>query len=353
MRARVGPFGRNGVALLFVSLLGAAVPGCGGGARTGEPVVLRYGYFPNITHAPAFVLLDQKLLEQELGPGVRIEVHTFNAGPEVVEAIFSNALDISQVGPNPAINGFAQSGGAALRIIAGVASGGAFLVVKPGITTPAQLKGARLATPQLGNTQDVALRAWLRQQGLSATLEGGGQVSILPQSNAQTLETFRAGQIDGAWVPEPWATRLILEGGGHVLVDERRLWPGGEFVTTHVVVRTALLTEHPDLVAGFLRAHARAVAFVNEWPDSAKAIVNAGIQRVTGKALPAAVIERAWGNLRFTLDPIAGSLKKSADDAALVGLLKPVDLKGIYDLGPLNALLATRGKAPISTAPVQ
>jgi NitT/TauT family transport system substrate-binding protein len=199
----------------------------------------------------------------------------------------------------------------------------------------------------------VALRAWLRQQGLSSTLEGGGQVSVLPQSNAQTLETFRAGQIDGAWVPEPWATRLILEGGGHVLVDERTLWPGGEFVTTHVVARTAFLAEHPDLVAKFLRAHARAVAFVNEQPEQARAIVNAGIQRVTGKALPPAVIERAWGNLRFTLDPIAGSLKKSADDAVAVGLLKPVDLKGIYDLGPLNALLQAQGKAPISTAPVQ
>jgi NitT/TauT family transport system substrate-binding protein len=330
------------------------VMACGPGARrSAEPVVLRYGYFPNITHAPAFVLLDQKFLEQELGPNVRIEVHTFNAGPEVVEAIFSNALDISQVGPNPAINGFAQSGGTALRIIAGVASGGAFLVVKPKITTPAQLRGVRIATPQLGNTQDVALRAWLRQQGLSSTLEGGGQVSVLPQSNAQTLETFRAGQIDGAWVPEPWATRLILEGGGHVLVDERTLWPGGEFVTTHVVARTAFLAEHPDLVAKFLRAHARAVAFVNEQPEQARAIVNAGIQRVTGKALPPAVIERAWGNLRFTLDPIAGSLKKSADDAVAVGLLKPVDLKGIYDLGPLNALLQAQGKAPISTAPVQ
>jgi NitT/TauT family transport system substrate-binding protein len=331
----------------YLAVALVALAACSSDARSGQPVVLRLGYFPNVTHAPAIVAVEQGLVARALGPGVKLETHAFNAGPEVVEAIFSNALDISYVGPNPAINGYAQSRGAALRIIAGATSGGAALVVRRGITTAAGLRGARLATPQLGNTQDVALRAWLVQQGLRATLEGNGDVAILPQPNAQTLETFRAGQIDGAWVPEPWATRLVLEGGGHVLVDERSLWPDGQFVTTHVVVRTAFLEEHPDLVAQFLEAHVWAVEFVNAEPARARRIVNAGIARITGKPLPPAVIEGAWSRLAFTLDPLPASLRKSADDAVLVGLLKPVNLTGIYDLAPLNAVLARQGKPPI------
>ena len=279
---------------------------------------------------------------------MKLELRTFNAGPEAVEAIFSDALDIAYIGPNPAINAFAQSKGVAIRIVAGATSGGAALVVKPTITAPAQLKGTKLATPQRGNTQDVALRAWLKQQGLASDLEGGGDVSIAPQPNAQTLETFRSGEIQGAWVPEPWATRLVLEGGGAVLVDERSLWPDGKFVTTHVIVRTAFLKEHPELVASFLRGHVRAIDFLNAEPAQARGIVNAGIEKLTGKALPAAVIERAWETLHFTVDPIATSLRKSAQDATDVGLLDPVNLDGIYDLGPLNAILAAAGKPQVT-----
>jgi NitT/TauT family transport system substrate-binding protein len=279
---------------------------------------------------------------------VALAPRSFGAGPEVVAAIFSDALDLAYVGPNPAINAFARSGGEAIRIVAGATSGGAALVVHPSITAPAQLRGARLASPQLGNTQDVALRSWLRQQGLAASLEGAGDVSVLPQENAQTLETFRAGGIQGAWVPEPWASRLVLEGGGAVLVDERSLWPGGAFVTTHLIVRTAFLEQHPDLVARCLEAHVRAVDFLNAEPARAREIVNAGIQKVTGRALPAEVIERAWANLDFTVDPIAASLRRSADAAAAVGLLDPVDLGGIYDLSALNAILAASGRPPVS-----
>jgi NitT/TauT family transport system substrate-binding protein len=279
---------------------------------------------------------------------VKLELRTFNAGPEAVEAIFSDALDISYIGPNPAINAFAQSGGEAIRVVAGATSGGAALVVDPKITAPAQLKGSKLATPQRGNTQDVALRAWLHENGLSSDLEGGGDVSILPQPNAQTLETFRGGDIQGAWVPEPWATRLVLEGGGSVLVDERTLWPDGRFVTTHVMVRTAFLKEQPEIVASFLRAHVRAVEFLNAEPAKAREIVNAAIGRLTGKALPPEVIERAWAALAFTVDPIAPSLRKSAEDATAVGLLDAVKLDGIYDLAPLNAILAAAGKPPVS-----
>ena len=336
----------TGAALLALLM---ALAGCGeGSAPDATPPVLRLGYFANVTHAPAIVALEQGFLAEALGPAVRLELRTFNAGPEAVEAIFSDALDIAYIGPNPAINAFAQSGGEAIRILAGATSGGAALVVAPTITAPAQLKGARLATPQRGNTQDVALRAWLHKNGLASDLEGGGDVSILPQANAQTLETFRAGEIQGAWVPEPWATRLVLEGGGSVLVDERTLWPDGKFVTTHVIVRTAFLKERPELVASFLRAHVRAIDFLNSEPVKAREVVNAGILEVTGKALPVAVIERAWATLTFTVDPIAASLRKSAADATAVGLLDPVKLDGIYDLAPLNTILTAAGKPAVS-----
>src|SRR5262245_31410922 len=328
----------------------AAQPRPASPAAAAAPVAgaLRLGYFANVTHAPALIALDRGLLAEALGPAVTLEPHAFNAGPEAVEALFSGALDATYIGPNPAINAFARSRGEAIRIVAGCTSGGAALVVAPSIAGPGQLRGAKLATPQLGNTQDVALRAWLKGQGLATSLEGAGDVSIVPQANAQTLETFRAGAIQGAWVPEPWASRLVLEGGGSVLVDERSLWPDGRFVTTQLIVRTAFLREEPEIVARLLRAHVQAVDFANARPEEAQGVANAAIARVTGQALAAPVLERAWSSLSFTVDPIASSLRRSAADATAVGLLDPVDLDGIYDLGPLDAVLAAAGRAPVA-----
>jgi len=339
----------KGVAARAGLALAAALLGGCGGDSTPDPdgVRVRLGYFANVTHAPAVVALERGLFQEELGPTAQLEVRTFNAGPQAVEALFSDALDVSYVGPNPAINAFAQSDGVAVRIVAGATSGGAALVVQPSIRSAAELRGAKLATPQRGNTQDVALRAWLASQGLRSDLEGGGDVSVVPQPNAQTLETFRAGEIQGAWVPEPWASRLVLEGGGAVLVDERSLWPEGRFVTTQVLVRTAFLTEHPEQVRALLRAHLRAIDFLNADPAEARRVVNAALARVTGKALPEPVLERAWQSLTFTVDPVAASLRHSAESAAAVGLLDPVTLDGIYDLSALNALLAASGKPPI------
>jgi NitT/TauT family transport system substrate-binding protein len=326
----------------------AALAGCGQEGGDARPAAVRLGYFANVTHAPALVGMEQGWFAEALGPEVALETRTFNAGPEAVEALFSEALDLTYIGPNPAINAFAQSEGQAIRIVAGATSGGAALVVQPALTKPADLAGKKLASPQLGNTQDVALRAWLRAQGLSANLEGGGDVAVMPQANAQTLETFRAGEIQGAWAPEPWATRLVLEGGGAVLVDERTLWPDGKFVTTHLIVRTKFLEQHPELVAAVLRAHVRAVDFANAEPAKARELVNRAIAKLTGKALPAEVIEGAWSKLTFTVDPIAASLRKSAEDAVVVGLLEPVTLDGIYALAPLNEILTAAGKPKVS-----
>ncbi len=346
---RPDAFARQALWALTLALVVTGAACDSGSDRKGsDAVALRLGYFPNLTHAPAVIGLEKGYFAKELGASITIEPKTFNAGPEAVEAIFSGALDITYIGPNPAINAHAKSRGQAIRIIAGATSGGAALIVKPGVAIAADLKGKKIASPQLGNTQDVALRAWLRGQGLAATKEGGGDVSILAQANAQTLDTFKSGEIEGAWVPEPWATRLQLEGGGKVLVDEGTLWADGKFVTTHVIVRTDFLRQHPDVVSRFLRGHVQSVDFATASADEARTAVNAALAELTGKALPQAVVEAAWRNLTFTVDPIAASLRKSAEAAQAVGLLEPVDLAGIYAIDSLNAVLAALGRAPVS-----
>lgn len=360
-RPRVGPLA---IAVVSTIVLAAA---CGddtsstGSSSTGpsspesaaaEPLegTLNLGFFPNVTHAPALVGVEDGLFADALGDAVELNTFTFNAGTEAVEALFAEAIDISFIGPNPAINAWAQSEGTAIRIISGSTSGGAYLVVKPEITSVEQLAGRTLATPSLGNTQDVALRAWLQENGLEATPDGGGDVSILPQSNSTTLEAFIGGAIDGAWVPEPWATRLIEEGGGTVLVDERDLWPdtNGEYVTTHVIVRTAYLEENPDIVTAFLSGLLASLDSIAADPEAAQAAVIAQIDAITGQSTNPEVIAAGFGNLTFTADPIAASLQGSADDAIEIGLLDPVDLAGIHDLTLLNELLAARGEEEVA-----
>jgi NitT/TauT family transport system substrate-binding protein len=319
-------------------------------AADGEAVTLRLGYFPNVTHAPAVLGVETGLFEEALGDSVDLELQTFNSGTEVIEAIFSDALDASFIGPNPAINGYARSGGEALRIVSGTTSGGASLVVREGIKAPANLAGTTLATPSLGNTQDVALRAWLKEEGVTTDTSGGGDVSITPQENADTLAAFQSGALDGAWVPEPWATRLVEEGGGHVLVNEADLWPDGRFVTTHLIVAKGFLDDHPDVVRDLITGLGQAIDETNADPAAAQKVVNDGIEKVTTSRLSDATIEGAWTNLEFTLDPIASSLQGSADDAIAVELLEPVDLAdpGIYDLTLLNEVLAERGDSEVS-----
>ena len=313
-------------------------------------VTLRLGYFPNVTHAPAILGVDTGLFQEALGTTATLQTSTFNSGTEVIEALFSGAIDASFIGPNPAINGYSQSGGEALRIVAGTTSGGASLIVREGIDSPEDLAGTTLATPSLGNTQDVALRAWLLEQGYETNTSGGGDVSITPQENADTLAALQSGTLDGAWVPEPWATRLVLEGGGHVLVNEADLWPDGDFVTTHLIVSTEFLEEHPDAVKALIVGLGQAIDQAAADPAAAQVIVNDGIEAITTKPLAEETITGAWNNLRFTLDPIAASLRGSADDAVTVGLLEPVDLEspGIYDLTLLNEVLAERGEDPVT-----
>jgi NitT/TauT family transport system substrate-binding protein len=334
--------------LLVLAACSTVSSGADGDAATADPVELRLGYFPNVTHASAIVAIEHGETEAALGDNVTLTTQFFNAGTDAVEALFSEAIDATFIGPNPAINAYAQSNGEAIRIIAGAASGGASLVVSDAISSPADLADATLSTPSLGNTQDVALRAWLADQGYTTDLEGGGDVSVMPQANGDALQAFIQGDIDGAWVPEPWATRMIEEGNGHVLVDEHDLWPDGEFVTTHLVVATSFLEAHPDVVKQLLEGHVAATEFVNENPEEAQQIVGDAIKELTDTELPEGTLAAAWENLTFTVDPIASSLTTSAENAAEIGLLDPVDLGGIYDLTLLNEVLSEAGKPQVA-----
>jgi len=331
----------------------SAAPGDTGAPSDTAPADLsgkvRLGFFPNVTHAPALVGVAEGTFTDHLGDGVDFDTFTFNSGTEAAEALLAGSLDITFIGPNPAINAFAQSNGEAIRIVSGTTSGGAYLVVKPEITSPDQLADTTLATPSLGNTQDVALRSWLKEQGFETSPDGGGDVTILPQSNATTLESFISGGIDGAWVPEPWATRLVQEGGGVVLVDERDLWADtdGEYVTTHLIVRTDFLEDHPDLVKAVIEGLADAIDKIEADPEAAQADVITQITEITGTEPSPETITNSFANLTFTLDPIAASLQGSADDAVEVGLLEEVDLTGIYDLTLLNEVLTARGKPTV------
>jgi NitT/TauT family transport system substrate-binding protein len=307
-------------------------------ATTSPAEELRLGYFANVTHASAVYGVGAGTFAEELG-STTLKTQVFNAGPAAVEALFAGSLDAAYLGPNPAVNGFVRSQGAALRIVAGATSGGAALVVRADITDPQQLRGQKLASPQTGGTQDIALRTWLAGQGFTVDEDGGGDVVIRAQENAQTLSEFQAGRIAGAWVPEPWASRLVLEGGGTVLVDEGDLWPDARFVTTHLVVRTEFLRDHPQTVEALLRGQLAANEGIAADPVRAKEILNDQLEELTGKALRPETIDRAYASIEITEDPVASSLRAGAEHAFATGLVEEADLTGIYDLSLLREVL--------------
>jgi NitT/TauT family transport system substrate-binding protein len=342
---------RRAATALLAGLVLAACGGSGGGASpSGSPAKeLRLGYFANVTHATPVVGVAKGVVAKDLG-STKLTTQVFNAGPAAMEALFAGSIDAAYVGPNPAVNAYIKSRGEALRLIAGATSGGAELVVKPSIASPSQLKGTKLATPQLGNTQDVALRYWLSKHGMRTDSTGGGDVSVQPSDNATIVTAFKAGQIDGAWVPEPYASRLVLEGGGKVLLDERDLWPRGQFVTTTLAVSATFLQQHPQTVEALLRGQVDANDWIAAHPADAAATVNAQLGKLSGKPLPGPVMDRAWSEIAVTNDPLAATLRTSADHAVAVGLLKKPDLKGIYEVAPLNRVLAERKRAPVDAS---
>lgn len=309
-----------------------------------EPV--RIGYFANITHAQALVGKANGTFEKRTGN--RIDWKIFNAGPTAMEALLSGALDVAYVGPNPALNAYVRSGGTALRIIAGAASGGASLVVqKDGtIRSVTDLKGKRVATPEFGNTQDIALRHFLKEQGMKP----GRDLQVMPVKNAEILDLFMQKKIAAAWVPEPWVSRLLNEADGRILIDERNLWPGGKFPTAVLVVRAEFLARNRDLVRGILEAHLETTEWINAQPGKARKLVNGELAKVTRKPMADAVINDAFSRLLITYDPSRQALMTMAGRARDLGFLPRTDkapLEGVLDLTPLNQILAAKRLKPV------
>ena len=329
---------------------------CCAGASAAEKAVIRIGHFPNVTHAQALIAhgmsrAGKGWFEERLGPDVEVQWLVYNAGPSAMEAIFARALDLTYVGPNPAINAYLKSQGEEIRIVAGGCSGGAALVVKSDgpIKTDADFKGRKIATPQLGNTQDVAARAWLQSKGLRITMTGGDAL-VIPTANPDQLTLFQKGELDAVWTVEPWVSRLVLEAGGKVYLDEGSLWKdtGGKYVTTHLVSSVKFLKDRPDLVRKWIAAHVELTKWINEHPDEAKRILNEEIKAETTKAIAKPTLDSAWQRLSITYDPVSASLLKSAEDAYRIGFVKEKpNLSRIYELGLLNDVLREKGLAAV------
>ncbi|MGR8007437.1 aliphatic sulfonate ABC transporter substrate-binding protein [Streptomyces hypolithicus] len=320
------------------------------GEKIGGVDEVRIGYFANVTHASALVGLQQGLFQKELG-GTKVKPQVFNAGPSEIEALNAAAIDIGWIGPSPAINGFSKSQGQNLKIISGSASGGVSLVVNPEkIKSLDDLKGKRIATPQLGNTQDVALLNYLSEKGLNVDANTGkGDVSVVRQDNKEIPASFESGALDGAWIPEPTASKLVA-GGGKVLLDEKKLWKDGKFVITNVIVSQTFLKEHPDVVEAVLRGSVKSNAWIKANPDEAKAAINAKLKADSGKELPAEVLDPAFKNVETINDPLASTLRDEADHAVKAGLLKDPVLDGIYDLTLLNKVLKAEKQPAVEDA---
>jgi NitT/TauT family transport system substrate-binding protein len=304
---------------------------------------LRVGFFANVTHGQALMGKQTGAFEKKVGRSIDWKV--FNAGPTAMEALIAGALDIAYVGPNPAVNAYFRSKGKALRIVAGAASGGAGLVVRSdaGIKSAADLKGRRVASPEFGNTQDVALRSWLKGKGLTP----GKDVQVLPTKNPDILMLFRQKQVDAAWVPEPWLSRLLEEAGGTLLLDERGLWPRGEFSTAVVVVRADFLAKNRELVKRFLAAHVELTEWAKKEPAKARAALNAEYGAITRKPMPDKLLEGVFKRLSLSHEPLSATVVLSAAHASSLGFLPPQarDEKAVrqaFDLSILNEILRER-----------
>jgi NitT/TauT family transport system substrate-binding protein len=319
--------------LLMLIGLALVLSGCrpaGRRAEAGSSAEVRLGYMANLTHAQAVLGVADGSLQR--AAGVKVTPKLFSAGPPAITALLAGEIDVLYVGPNPAVTGYIRSQGDALRIVAGSASGGAVFAVRPGVD-PDKLDGARLATPGIANTQDVALRHRLAEQGLKPR-ERGGTVTVTPLPPAEILGLFARGQIDGAWVAEPWGARLEAEAGAMIAVDERDLWPDGRFPTTVVVVSKRYLEAHPDVVRGLLAAHVELTEWISQHPDEARERLRQALADLQGKALPEQVMAAAFARMEFLYDPMAAQVAVGADRAYELGYLgaRRPDLSGLFDL---------------------
>jgi NitT/TauT family transport system substrate-binding protein len=316
--------------------------GSGSGNADPAPVTVRLGFLQNITHASALVALKEGFFTKDLGSAGTLKPTAFSTGTEETTAILAGQLDAAYVGPNPAINAWQKSSGTAIKIVSGAATGGASVVVAKGITSAAQLKGKTLATPSLGNTQDVALRSWLKQNGVTTTSTGGGEAFIKPTTpNSAAVLEFKSGQIAGGSEPAPYDIEMVSD-GGTVLLSE----PG---VTTLLVVTQSFLSAHPAIVADLIKAQVQANDFIKSNLTAAEADANAELASYTGKPLKSSLVAASFKEITFTDDPDESSLTTDASQAVSLGLLKPVTLSGIFDLGPLNQALTAAGEPQVNS----
>lgn len=344
---------RSWRALVVAALAVLALAGCSRAQESAEAPAadqgpapeLRLGYFPNITHAGALIGVQNGLFAQNLGQ-TKLATQNFNAGPAETAALLGNSIDIGFIGSGPAINAYKQNPDG-IRVISGATSGGAQLVVRPGITSPQQLLGKKIATPQLANTQDIALKKWLKQNNLPIGT-GPGAVEVVNIDNARALDAYKTGQLDGGWLPEPYASQFVLQAGATQLIDERTLWPNGQFPTTVVIARTDYVQAHPATVAAFLKGLVAAEQLGTTDPAAAKAAANAGLGAAGSKPLPANVLDRAWSTVSLNPDPLAPLFPQLAQDAVTAGTApSATNTKGLFDVGPLNQALQAAGRPPV------
>ena len=311
--------------------------------------LLRIGYFPILNHAQALIGLANGDFQRAIGPNVTIKPEVFDSGPPLIEALFANQIDLAYVGPNPTINGYIVSDGKALKVISGAASGGTVFVVRndSGIESPKDFANKRFATPQVGNTQDVAMRMYLLHNGYK-TKEQGGNVEVISAQISDIFTLMLKKQIDGAWVPEPWGAKLVKEAGGRIFLDERSLWPHGEYVTANIIARTDYLNQNLGTVEKFLTANVDVTNWINSHKEEAMTAFNKELNVLTGHIIQPNELNQAWSRIRFTYDPIKSSLTTSAQDALRIGFLRaPPNITGIYDLSLLNKVLQHKGLTPI------
>jgi NitT/TauT family transport system substrate-binding protein len=333
------------VALAGCSSSSSSSAGSGASSSSGAAaaaVTVRLGFLANITHASALVAVKEGYFTKALGSAGTLKTSIFSSGTQETTAILADQLDAAYVGPNPAINAWKKSGGTAIKIVSGAATGGASVVVKSSITSAGALKGKTLATPSLGNTQDVALRYWLKQNGVTTTTTGGGDAFIKPTTpNSDAVLEFKAGQIEGGSEPSPYDVEMVKDGGTRLFTE-----PG---VTTVLVVTQAFLAAHPAVVADLIKAQVQANDFIKSNPTAAEADANAELTALTGKPIKSSILPAAFSEITFTNDPDASSLTTDAQQAESVGLLKSVSLSGIFDLGPLNQVLKAAGEQQVNS----
>jgi NitT/TauT family transport system substrate-binding protein len=317
--------------------------GTASAAAAAAPVTVRLGFLANITHAPALIALKDGYFKSALGSAGSVNATVYSSGTTETTAVLAGQLDAAYVGPNPAINAWEKSGGTAIKVVSGVATGGAQVVVKSSISSASQLKGQTLDTPSLGNTQDVALRYYLKQNGLATTTTGGGDVLVKPTTpNSDAVQAFESGQIAGASEPAPYDVEMVKD-GGKVLLSE----PG---TTTLLMVTQTFLSAHPAIVADLLKANLQALDLIKSDPAKAEADADAEYASYTGKSIKSSLVAASFKQIDFTADPDEASMATDASQAVSVGLLKePVSLTGMYDLSELNTLLSAAGQSTVGS----